>query len=123
MVIIIPIIKFGRVELLAPRLKHLERIPEKVFHQILALGEAWRVRQVDYVEKESKVLIRVEETPVVWATQSCPHCQSKSVGGYNHAPERRWRHLNVCQLNSEIMCALPRGQCRQCQKVHTVRAP
>jgi transposase len=98
-------------------------IPEKVFHQILALGEAWRVRQVDYVEKESKVLIRVEETPAGWATQSCPHCQSKSVGGYDHAPERRWRHLNVCQLNSEIVCALPRGQCRQCQKVYTVRAP
>jgi hypothetical protein len=29
----------------------------------------------------------------------------------------------VCQLNSEIVCALPRGQCRQCQKVYTVRAP
>jgi transposase len=98
-------------------------IPEKVFHQILALGEAWRVRQVDYVEKESQVLIRVEETPAVWSTQSCPHCQSQSVGGYDHAPERRWRHLNVCQLNSEIVSALPRGQCRQCQKVYTVRAP
>jgi len=98
-------------------------IPEKVFHQILALGEAWRVRQVEYVEKESKVLIQVEETPQLWATESCPHCPSKSVGGYDHAPERRWRHLNVCQLNSEIVCALPRGQCRQCQKVYTVRAP
>jgi len=98
-------------------------IPEKVFHQILALGEAWRVRQVEYVEKESKVLIQVEETPKLWAAESCPHCPSKSVGGYDHAPERRWRHLNVCQLNSEIVCALPRGRCRQCQKVYTVRAP
>ena len=26
-------------------------IPEKVFHQILALGEAWQVTAVDYVEK------------------------------------------------------------------------
>jgi transposase len=98
-------------------------IPEKVFHQILALGESWRVRQVEYVEKESKVLLRVEETPAVWAAQSCPHCRCKSVGGYDHAPERRWRHLNVCQLDSEIVCALPRGQCRQCQKVYTVRSP
>lgn len=98
-------------------------IPEKVFHQILALGEAWRVRQVEYLEKESKVLIQVEETPKLWAAESCPHCPSKLVGGYDHAPERRWRHLNVCQLNSEIVCALPRGQCRQCRKVYTVRAP
>jgi transposase len=98
-------------------------IPEKVFHQILALGEAWRVSRVDYVEKESKVLIRVEETPALWATESCPHCNAKAVGGYDHAAERRWRHLNVCQLESEIACALPRGQCKQCQKVYTVRAP
>jgi transposase len=45
------------------------------------------------------------------------------VVGYDHAPERRWRHLNVCQLESEIVCALPRGQCKACQKIYTVRAP
>jgi transposase len=98
-------------------------IPEKVFHQILALGEGWRVQQVDYVEAESKVLIRVEETPALWKQESCPHCPAKTVSGYDHAPERTWRHLNVCQLQSEIVCALPRGQCKECQKVYTVRAP
>jgi len=98
-------------------------IPEKVFHQILALGQSWRARQVDYVEKESKVLIQVEETSALWAAESCPHCSCKSEGGYDHAPERRWRRLNVCQLNAEMACALPRGQCRQCRKVYTVRAP
>jgi len=41
-------------------------IPEKVFQQILALGEAWRVKRMDYVEQESKVLIRVEDTPALW---------------------------------------------------------
>jgi len=98
-------------------------IPEQVFHQILALGEGWRVSAVDYVEKASQVLIRVEDLPALWATQSCPHCQAKTVAGYDHAPERRWRHLNVCQLESEIVCALPRGQCKACQKIYTVRAP
>lgn len=98
-------------------------IPEKVFHQILGLGDVWRVSRVDYVEKESKVLIRVEDTPALWATESCPHCAAKSVGGYDHTPERSWRHLNVCQLESEIVCSLPRGQCKECRKVYTVRAP
>jgi transposase len=98
-------------------------IPEKVFHQILGLGDAWRVSRMDYVEKASKVLIQVEGIPALWATESCPHCASKSVGGYDHAPERSWRHLNVCQLESEIVCSLPRGQCKACQKVYTVRAP
>ncbi len=66
-------------------------IPEKVFHQILALGEGWRVSRVEYVEKESKVTIGIEETPGLWPTQSCPHCGRQPVSGYDHAPERRWR--------------------------------
>lgn len=84
-------------------------IPKKMFYSILALGESWRIKSVEYVEKESQVLIRVEETPALWAKECCPHCQGKTVGGYDHAPKRRWRHLNVCQLQSEIVCALPRG--------------
>jgi len=98
-------------------------IPEKVFQQILALGEAWRVARMDYQEKEQRVLIRVEETPELWAQENCPHCAGKTVRGYDHAPERRWRHLNVCQLQSEIVCALPRGECQSCRKIYTVRAP
>lgn len=94
-----------------------------MFHSILALGEGWRIKQVEYAEKESKVLIRVEDTAALWPTEVCPHCQAKNVRGYDHAPERRWRHLNVCQLQSEIVCALPRGECQACHKVYTVRAP
>jgi transposase len=98
-------------------------IPEKVFQQILALGEAWRVARMDYQEKEQRVLIRVEEMPALWKQESCPHCGHKTVRGYDHAPERQWRHLNICQLQSEIVCALPRGECQDCRKVYTVRAP
>jgi transposase len=98
-------------------------IPEKVFQQILALGNSWRVAGVDYQEPAQKVVIRVEETAALWPAESCPHCRRQTVRGYDHAPERRWRHLNVCQLQSEVVCALPRGQCQSCQKVYTVRPP
>jgi transposase len=98
-------------------------IPEKMFHSILALGEGWRIKQVDYVENESKVLIQVEETAALWKAEKCLQCQRATVRGYDHAPARRWRHLNVCQLQSEIVCALPRGECTECRKVYTVRAP
>ena len=94
-----------------------------MFHSLLALGDSWRIQSVDYVEAESRVLIRVADTPALWSSECCPHCQSRTVGGYDHAPERRWRHLNICQLQSEIVCALPRGRCQACQKVYTVRAP
>jgi len=98
-------------------------IPEKVFHEILALGDAWRVTAVDYLESERKVTVRIEETPQLWASEECPHCVCRQISGYDHAPERRWRHLNVFQLESEMVCALPRGQCKACRKVYTVRAP
>jgi transposase len=75
------------------------------------------------MEQERKVNIPIEETSRLWAREQCPHCRCQQVGGYDQAPERRWRHLNVCQLESEIVCALPRGQCKGCRKVFTVRAP
>jgi len=98
-------------------------IPEKVFERILVLGEGWRVASVDYLEQEQKVVIRVEDTAALWKSEKCPHCARQTVRGYDHAPERRWRHLNVCQLQSEIASALPRGECVECEKVFTVRAP
>ena len=98
-------------------------IPEKMFQQILALGDGWQVARLDYLEKSQEVLLRVAETPALWATEKCPHCARATVRGYDHAPERRWRHLNLCQLQTEIVCALPRGECLECRKVYPVRAP
>jgi transposase len=98
-------------------------IPEKMFQQLLALGDGWRVKSTDYLKKEQKVVIRVEETAALWKQERCPHCNRPTVRGYDHAPERKWRHLNVCQLQSEIVSALPRGECQECRKVYTVRAP
>jgi len=34
----------------------------------------------------------------------------------------RWRHLMCASLESEIVCSLPRGQCKECQKVYTVHS-
>jgi hypothetical protein len=98
-------------------------MPEKMFQNILLFVEERRVSAVAYVEYTSQVLIRVAEPPEMWRAESLPHYQSKSVMGYNHAPEQRWRHLNVCQLESEIVRALPRGQCKDCKRVYTVRTP
>jgi hypothetical protein len=59
--------------------------------------------RIDYMAAEGRGLIRMEETPALWAQEKCSHCGQE--------PERRWLHLNVCQLQSEIVCALPRGEC------------
>jgi hypothetical protein len=68
-------------------------IPERVSHQILALGDGWQVLRVDYGEAERNVTIRVAETPALWASQACPHCGRRQVSGYDHAPERRSAHF------------------------------
>jgi len=69
-----------------------------MFQQRLLLVDGWRVSAVDYVAQARQMLIRVEELPALWQTQTCPHCNAKSVAVYDHAPERRWPRLNVCQL-------------------------
>lgn len=94
-----------------------------MFHQILMLGDAWEVERVEYREEAKQVRIQVRETGSLWATEACPSCNAKEVGGYDHAPEREWRHLPVCQLETVIGCLLPRGRCRKCQAVYTVKAP
>ena len=45
-------------------------IPEKVFQQILALGDAWRVTQMSYHEKEQRMEIRIEDTPALRGRKS-----------------------------------------------------
>ena len=79
--------------------------------------------RMDYQEKESKVLIQVEETPEFWPQKSRSDCATKSVRGYDRAPERRWRHLKVCQFQSENVCALQRWDCQGCRKLFTVWVP
>jgi len=98
-------------------------LPEAVFEKILLLGEGWQVQRVEYVASAQQVLLHVRETAALWKTQTCPHCQAKNITLHDHAPQRRWRHLNVCQLQSHIECALPRGRCPKCQSVYTIPAP
>lgn len=78
---------------------------------------------VEYKEAARRVEIQVEETPKLWPQEKCPQCARQAVGGYDHVPERTWRHLNVCQLGAVIRCQLPRGQCKSCQHVYQVKPP
>lgn len=87
------------------------------------LGEEWKVEGVEYQEKERQIEIKVSETPKLWLKEICPQCNRQPVSAYDHVPERTWRHLNVCQLESSIRCALPRGQCKSCGAVHQVKPP
>lgn len=77
---------------------------EKLLEKLLELDAGWVVTQVITDLDKVEVLIHVE-------------CQLKAIEDsgsgqlckvYDHAPMRRWRHLDIMQYKTYICCALPR---------------
>jgi len=52
--------------------------------------------------------IWVEHKPAV--SWSCPSC-GRSLGCYDHAEERVWRHLDTCQYQTHLHARIPRVDC------------
>ena len=48
--------------------------PEKLFHELLNLGAAWRVVEIEF-DPEGGVLIRVEETAAFWQEARSIHAE------------------------------------------------
>ena len=100
-------------------------IVENVFHQLLGLGECWSVTGVDYEPEANRFIIVITETEKLWPSQRCPKpaCQCQPITCYDHADTRAWRHLDVFGKKSEILCAVPRGQCTTCGHIYRVKVP
>lgn len=89
------------------------------YRQLLGLGEPWQVSSVNLDPSEARVEIRVE-----WPAQealSCPECGERCPR-YDYREERRWRHLDTMQFRTEIVCSVPRCQCKK-HGVQTIRVP
>lgn len=97
--------------------------PEKLFSELLRLGETWAVERATFDEKQGLLELRVRETPKLWESERCPHDGSEGVVCHDHIKGLRWRHLNVFNKEAEIVCDLPRGRCRTCGKVWRVTPP
>jgi len=69
--------------------------PEETFHQLLGLGESWRVIRTEYETETNTFVIGVEETPKLWEEESAK-CGQR-VTCYDHVEPMGWRHLNVFQ--------------------------
>jgi transposase len=80
----------------------------KLYQQILGLSEPWEVVRVELKVQEQEVRIWVEHD--AQARFNCPHC-SKPCALYDHAVERRWRHLDTCQFQTYLHARIPRVDC------------
>jgi transposase len=82
------------------------------------LDEAWRVAGVELMIAEQRVEIALEHSvgPVI-----CPECK-RSCGIADHAPQRRWRHLDTMQFATELAARVPRSRCPECG-VRTIAIP
>jgi transposase len=97
--------------------------PEKLFGELLGLGEAWAVERATFDEAKKVLKLHVRETPKLWASERCPQDGSDGVVCHDHIRGLRWRHLNVFNKEAEIVCDLPRGRCPTCGKVWRVTPP
>jgi transposase len=96
---------------------------EKTFHEILRLDECWEVDSVGFDESSDVFQVVIVETRELWKGTQCPGCDGKEIICHDHSPARKWRHMDVFGKRSEILSSLPRGKCKTCQKVFTIKAP
>jgi transposase len=97
--------------------------PENLFSELLGLGETWVVERSRYDEVKNVLELQVRETPKLWERERCPHDGSDGIVCHDHIRGLRWRHLNVFNKETEIICDLPRGRCPKCGKAWRITPP
>ena len=97
--------------------------PEVLFHELLGLGENWKVEKIEFLkDSKGEVHIVVESQPELFENLRCEEC-SAVMSLYDHAPERTWRHLNIFEHVCYLHCKLPRCKCNKCGKMRRIEGP
>ena len=80
------------------------------YRLLLGLDDAWDVVRVDLSLGEKRVEILLE---YIATGGTCPQCGG---GGplADHAPERKWRHLDTMQFETILIAKTPRTECPKC---------
>ena len=90
-----------------------------LYRHLLGLEAPWTVERVELNVKDQRV--------DVWAGHPegtrwpCPECGT-ALAGYDHAPERAWRHLDSCQFLTFLRARPPRVNCPE-HGIKQVRLP
>ena len=79
-----------------------------LFTKILKLHVPWFIERVIVDEQAQRIDIYIGHEPDIRVR--CPECGT-FYGMYDHAPERIYRHLNTCQMETYIHVRPPRVNC------------
>jgi transposase len=80
-----------------------------LFEMALGLGGHWKVTESRFEGEPKKLILKLEpERGLHW---KCPECER--CGPVHDTVERRWRHLNFFQYESELVAKVPRCQCEK----------
>lgn len=80
-----------------------------LYQQILGIVKPWQVTDVDLVTDEQKVDVRIKGPS--GKKYPCPTC-GRQCSVYDHR-ERRWRHLDTCQMKTFLTADVPRIKCEE----------
>jgi transposase len=80
------------------------------YRVLLGLDQNWLVAGVELDPASKRVTVKVE---YVAGLIPCPGCGRKSPR-YDHAAERRWRHLDTMDFETVLAARLPRTNCPDC---------
>jgi transposase len=84
----------------------------QLYKQILGITSPWQVSNVTLDTEKEEVEVFVEYR----SNQApCPKC-NKLCKLYDHREQRRWRHLDTCQLKTFLTCQIPRIDCAEHEK-------
>jgi len=78
------------------------------FSKILGIKPPWFIKKVELDREKQRVDIYIDHTKGL--AFPCPKCE-KLCSVYDHARERIFRHLSVCQMATFIHVCLPRVSC------------
>lgn len=86
---------------------------------LLGLDDHWQVDHVDLDLAAQRVEIRLSHAAD--KVPACPGCGTECPLK-DHAPERRWRHLDTMQFETLLVARVPRTNCSKCG-VRTIDVP
>jgi len=79
---------------------------EEAMREILSLPSPWEIMHVELISDESLVEVHVRHQG---DELQCPECSEPSPGYDSRS--RRWRHLDLCEYQTSIVCDVPRVKC------------